>query len=539
MNELEAPIHPNQIYSQGYWHAVIAAVLYFFQSSILMINLLGYILGHYPQNFALKDDERTLILQTMLMSIWLAVGGAVFHATMDIPFTDALYFSDVTVLTVGFGDFAPNNNLSRGLDIPYAVIGIIILGLVVGSIHRIGRELKYRHVVKRHFERQRAVTFERSGTLPLRRKENDGERPSFQDLQNGHSIFGAKRLSLKSRGKDDLGWRQTNPISAIVSLVGRMVTKHPNDLQLRNHEDRFNAMRFIQKETSRFQTTNALVVKSIAFAVVWFCGAAVFWKLESITYFDSLYFTFCTLITVGYGDITPSTNAAKPFFIVWSLLAVSIVTILVSEMAETVIAGFQHVSVTIGDWSILPKRDAVRFLTRNVHRFLPFLRITRAKRISEQQFSVGSSQENARQPPLNRKPPSLPSLSNHELSKQLVSAITKAADDLKRDPGKYYTYNEWKHFTYLIQFTTSPARGFNHDRDESTIVDWDWLGESSPMATGQSEPQWVINRLSESLLRHLDYVHWKVTERQDQSQSNLEASSAQQGSSSGSNEDAR
>lgn len=124
-----------------------------------------------------------MILQTMLMSIWLAVGGAVFHATMDIPFADALYFSDVTVLTVGFGDFAPNKNLSRGLDIPYAVIGIIILGLVVGSIHRIGRDLKFRHIIKRHFERQRSVTFERSATLPPARKENDGGGPGFRDFQ--------------------------------------------------------------------------------------------------------------------------------------------------------------------------------------------------------------------------------------------------------------------------------------------------------------------------------------------------------------------
>lgn len=227
--------------------------------------------------------------------------------------------------------------------------------------------------------------------------------------KNGQSIFGARRSSHQSQNNDESGWRQTAPISVIANPVRHVRARHPNDLQLQNHEDRFKSMRCIHKETSRFRRTNALVMRSIAFAVAWFCGAAVFWGLESITYFEALYFTFCTLITVGYGDISPSTNAARPFFIVWSLLAVSIVTTLVSEMADTVIAGFHHVSVTAGDWTIgrfYLKRGAVRFHTRLIiYRILSFLRISRTRSISERQSSVGPEQESARQPPPNLKPP--------------------------------------------------------------------------------------------------------------------------------------
>lgn len=45
---------------------------------ILMINMLGYFFGHYPQRFNLSDHQRTLILQTMLFFLWLAGGAAVF-----------------------------------------------------------------------------------------------------------------------------------------------------------------------------------------------------------------------------------------------------------------------------------------------------------------------------------------------------------------------------------------------------------------------------------------------------------------------------
>lgn len=49
---------------------------------LLMINMLGYFLGHYPQRFELSDHQRTLILQTMLFFIWLAGGGWMF-ATIE------------------------------------------------------------------------------------------------------------------------------------------------------------------------------------------------------------------------------------------------------------------------------------------------------------------------------------------------------------------------------------------------------------------------------------------------------------------------
>jgi potassium channel subfamily K, other eukaryote len=45
---------------------------------LLMVNMLGHFLGHYPDTFTLSDHQRTLILQTMLFFVWLAGGGAIF-----------------------------------------------------------------------------------------------------------------------------------------------------------------------------------------------------------------------------------------------------------------------------------------------------------------------------------------------------------------------------------------------------------------------------------------------------------------------------
>lgn len=74
-------------------------MLYLICSMILMVNMLGYFLGHYPQTFNLTDSQRTLILQTMCFFIWLAGGGAVFSVVqtrfggpddLDWSFVDAV-----------------------------------------------------------------------------------------------------------------------------------------------------------------------------------------------------------------------------------------------------------------------------------------------------------------------------------------------------------------------------------------------------------------------------------------------------------------
>ena len=56
----------------------------------LMVNMAGYFLGHYPQHFELTDEQRNLILQTMLFFIWLAGGAGVFSRVCAWSFADAV-----------------------------------------------------------------------------------------------------------------------------------------------------------------------------------------------------------------------------------------------------------------------------------------------------------------------------------------------------------------------------------------------------------------------------------------------------------------
>jgi hypothetical protein len=67
---------------------------------------------------------------------------------------------------------------------------------------------------------------------------------------------------------------------------------------------------------------------------------------ESWTLIDSLYFSVVTMSTVGYGDLSPSTNLAKAFTLFYIVFGVTVVWVkilnLVSRHLDRLRAGFRH-----------------------------------------------------------------------------------------------------------------------------------------------------------------------------------------------------
>jgi potassium channel subfamily K len=75
------------------------------------------------------------------------------------------------------------------------------------------------------------------------------------------------------------------------------------------------------------------------------------------SYFEALYFSYTTLLTIGYGDLYPMSNSGKPFFVFWSLLAVPTLTILISDMGDTVVKAIKEVTIWLGEITVLPSDE--------------------------------------------------------------------------------------------------------------------------------------------------------------------------------------
>ncbi|KAH0007036.1 voltage-gated potassium channel, partial [Aureobasidium melanogenum] len=302
-----------------------------------------------------------------------------------------------------------------------------------------------------------------------------------------------------------LGLRRT----ATTLTVLRPIRK-PRLLLLREEKDRFNAMRRIQQKTEKWKKWSSLFISTAAFSILWCIGAVIFWvaerRVQDISYFQSLYLCWVSLLTVGYGDLAPKSNAGRPFFVVWSLVAVPTMTLLVSDMSDTIVNGFNRGTFRLADFTLLPKAGIWHTL---VPRLAPWIERYKERKAVQRRLQRGFETGVAEEKPTidnlakeqgNKAP------SDAELARRLAHAIQHVSKDLQEDPPRSYTYEEWVQFTQLIRFTATRDReeGVNrYEADQDGLIEWDWIGEHSPLMAQQSEAAFILDRLCESMKRYV------------------------------------
>lgn len=80
-----------------------------------------------------QKEQRALLIATILIFM---VGTLFYHNVEKMSYLDALYFSVMTLATVGYGDLYPQTDLGKIFSIFYVLIGVgIITALIVNINH--------------------------------------------------------------------------------------------------------------------------------------------------------------------------------------------------------------------------------------------------------------------------------------------------------------------------------------------------------------------------------------------------------------------
>lgn len=315
------------VWSQAFFYGIYAAILYFVVASLMVVTFWGAYTGHYDKDFQLTPSQRTLMLQTISFLMYLLVGALVFSKIEGWNYLDTVYWADVTLFTVGFGDFHPLTTLGRALLLPYALIGVISLGLVIGSIRSLLLDRGKSRIDARMIEMKRRRILKR-----MTMKGNDG---ILQPIAESPS------RDTSPQKRDDAGLTE-----------------------FERREKEFNLMRKIQHQSARRRRWVAMGTSTSVWLVLWLVGAVVFQVSEEPyqhwSYFDGVYLCFVSLTTIGFGDITPISNPGKSFFVFWSLLALPTMTILISNAGDTVVKGIRDATDQIATITILPGENGFR-----------------------------------------------------------------------------------------------------------------------------------------------------------------------------------
>lgn len=314
------------IWSQAFWYGIWAAILYFVNASLMSVTFWGSWTGRYGNDFILTTSQRTLMLQTVVYLFYLLLGALVFSNIEGWNYLDAVYWSNVTLFTIGFGDFSPVTAVGRALVIPYALVGVISLGLVIASIRSLLLERGRKRVDARMEEKKRRQT--------VRSMVKKGEDDTLEPIKEDRTL-------------------STSPDS-------QLTVSPTNEYERRKSE--FDLMRKIQQQASARRRWVAMGTSTGTWLVLWLVGAAIFHQCEmpyqDWTYFTAFYFCFVSFTTIGYGNNVPVSPSGKSFFVFWSLLALPTMTVLISNAGDTVVKFVRDATIRLGNITILPGEDS-------------------------------------------------------------------------------------------------------------------------------------------------------------------------------------
>lgn len=264
-------IHEGQSRTLGFWYASFTSGLYLGCALTLTTHFIGYKLEKYPPTFNILPNERIIMIFTVFFSLWLIWGAGLFSGLMHISFGNALYFCVVSLLTVGFGDILPNNVASKVMILFFSLSGIFILGLIVYMT--------------------RSIIQKSSGPVWYYHRLESSRSKVWDQILNG-------------------------------------------ELRIDNEEG-FYLMKKMKRRAYYRGNIYSILTTMIIFILFWLLGALVFCISEGWSYFNSMYFCFLCLLTIGYGsDFAPSTGAGRSFFVVWGIGAIPMMSALISAVSD-------------------------------------------------------------------------------------------------------------------------------------------------------------------------------------------------------------
>ncbi len=175
----------------------------------------------------LTPKQRSLVIIVMILLVYIAVGALCFNFLLpQIPFQNALYYTVVSIETIGFGDIAPYTLGAKIFLFFYVSVGILNLAVTVGTARDTIVESwnaayrRRRHeVLKRHQQRKQQRAEEAIHRAAIERQLAGIGKPLYVDTRGAGVRGGPKgrKLNVKALSVDQLNAAESQAMNEIAS----------------------------------------------------------------------------------------------------------------------------------------------------------------------------------------------------------------------------------------------------------------------------------------------------------------------------------
>ncbi|KAJ8688704.1 Potassium channel, variant 3 [Pleurotus ostreatus] len=170
-------------YGQAFWSVICSTIASTFTNITLIVDFFR------TNDFAnsgsgLTRKQRSLVIIVIVLMCYVALGALVHSYLLQLSFINALYFSVVTIETVGLGDITPETTGARVFVCFYAAFGVLNVALAVGQTRdtvlealEVAYRKRLRNVGARRRERQRQVRVHQRWLDAITWRLNQMEQP--------------------------------------------------------------------------------------------------------------------------------------------------------------------------------------------------------------------------------------------------------------------------------------------------------------------------------------------------------------------------
>ena len=286
-----------------------------------------------------------------------------------------------TVATIGYGDTVPKTTVGRALLFVYFPLGFAVMSYCVSLLWtqlfmhaeehfshlkafaslycmRPCRERKKRQLMRKAAQRRSEMLLARTRSQQAARRMSQTGSASPADSTVQLTIHSSPNTGAVA-DRSSLDWSSPPPpnhvhgpsLHTLVSSNDPVTDMLDHDEMALAEEEAAELAQIDQEihaldhhtptaqEIAEHQSakTDQKLALSLMFVIfIMLGGAAVFTYYETWTYWESLYFVFITLTTIGYGDFSPSVPQTKTFIIYYVMIGLGALAYVLSLVNERV-----------------------------------------------------------------------------------------------------------------------------------------------------------------------------------------------------------